>query len=118
MQLSHPRGTLTRPGEFLVSDPKHAKPEPARAYLIDDDTITSHAREQGINQVATGTDPKTPLPRLHNGHRRTNTGPALPIGVLTPTPCCSRWQLNRAPTTGLTAEAWSSLDLRRSSGRM
>jgi len=35
---------LTRPGEFLVFDPEYAKPERARAYLIDDDAVASHAR--------------------------------------------------------------------------
>lgn len=51
---------LTRPGEFLVSDPEHAKPERARAYLIDDDAVAAHVREHGIGQVATGTDPQQP----------------------------------------------------------
>jgi len=51
---------LTRLGEFLVSDPEHAKPERARAYLIDDDTVAAHAREHGIGQLATGTDPQQP----------------------------------------------------------
>ncbi len=51
---------LTRPGEFLVSDPEHAKPERARAYLIDDDAVAAHAREYGIGQLATGTDPQQP----------------------------------------------------------
>ena len=49
---------LTRPGEFLVSDPEHAKPERARAYLIDDDAVASHVRDHGIGQLATGTDPQ------------------------------------------------------------
>ena len=47
---------LTRPGEFLVSDPEHAKPERARAYLIDDDAVAAHASKRGIGQFATGTD--------------------------------------------------------------
>ena len=51
---------LTRPGEFLVSDPEHAKPERARAYLIDDDAVAAHARDHGTGQLATGTDPQQP----------------------------------------------------------
>ena len=53
---------LTRPGQFLVSDPEHAKPERARAYLIDDDAVTSHAREHATGQPATGTDPQDHAP--------------------------------------------------------
>jgi hypothetical protein len=40
--------TLTRPGEFLVSDPEHSLPERARAYLIDDARVESHAREHAL----------------------------------------------------------------------
>jgi S-DNA-T family DNA segregation ATPase FtsK/SpoIIIE len=35
---------LTQPGTFLVSDPEHAAPERARAYLITDDQVTRAAR--------------------------------------------------------------------------
>jgi len=48
---------LTRAGEFLVADPEHTKPERARAYLINDNTVTSRAREHPTGQLATGTDP-------------------------------------------------------------
>ena len=53
---------LTRPGQFLVSDPEHAKPERARAYLINDDAVTSYAREHATSQLATGTDPPDQAP--------------------------------------------------------
>ena len=53
---------LTRPGQFLVSDPEHAKPERARAYLINDDAVTAHAREHATGQPATGTDPPDHAP--------------------------------------------------------
>jgi S-DNA-T family DNA segregation ATPase FtsK/SpoIIIE len=36
--------TLTQPGTFLLSDPEHTTPQRARAYLITDDQVTSHAR--------------------------------------------------------------------------
>jgi hypothetical protein len=47
---------LARPGEFLVSDPKHARPERARGYLIDDAAVASYAREHGMDKLAIGTD--------------------------------------------------------------
>jgi S-DNA-T family DNA segregation ATPase FtsK/SpoIIIE len=35
---------LDAPGKFLLSDPEHTVPRPARAYLITDTDITDHAR--------------------------------------------------------------------------
>jgi hypothetical protein len=49
---------LTRPGEFLVSDPEHAKPERARPYLIDDDAVARYIRDHGTSHLATGTGPQ------------------------------------------------------------
>jgi len=43
---------LTKPGEFLVSDPEHVRPERARAYLIDDERVASHAREHARAELA------------------------------------------------------------------
>jgi hypothetical protein len=34
---------LTKPGEFLLSDPEHHTPDTSRAYLLTDDRIASHA---------------------------------------------------------------------------
>ena len=43
---------LTRPGEFLVSDPEHTRPERARAYLLSDARVTEHARAHSRVQLA------------------------------------------------------------------
>jgi FtsK/SpoIIIE family len=36
---------LSKPGEFLLSDPEHPAPEKSRAYLLTDDRIERHAAE-------------------------------------------------------------------------
>jgi S-DNA-T family DNA segregation ATPase FtsK/SpoIIIE len=36
---------LSKPGEFLLSDPEHPAPQKSRAYLITDDRIERHAAE-------------------------------------------------------------------------
>ena len=36
---------LTKPGEFLISDPEHRTPERHRAYLITDDQVARHAAQ-------------------------------------------------------------------------
>jgi S-DNA-T family DNA segregation ATPase FtsK/SpoIIIE len=38
---------LTRPGEFLISDPEHGTPERNRAYLLDDESRDRHAARYG-----------------------------------------------------------------------
>jgi S-DNA-T family DNA segregation ATPase FtsK/SpoIIIE len=38
---------LTRPGEFLISDPEHGTPERNRAYLLDDESRDQHAASYG-----------------------------------------------------------------------
>jgi hypothetical protein len=40
----HPH-RLSKPGEFLLSDPEHPAPHKSRAYLIDDDQVTRHAAQ-------------------------------------------------------------------------
>jgi S-DNA-T family DNA segregation ATPase FtsK/SpoIIIE len=54
--------TLTQPGAFLVSDPEHVRPERARAYLINDARVTSHAREHATGRLATRTDTQSGAP--------------------------------------------------------
>jgi DNA segregation ATPase FtsK/SpoIIIE, S-DNA-T family len=64
---------LTQPGEFLLSDPEHTKPERARAYLIDDAHVERQAREHARRQLATGTDAPGPAPAAPQWpHRPTN----------------------------------------------
>jgi DNA segregation ATPase FtsK/SpoIIIE, S-DNA-T family len=46
--------TLTQPGAFLISDPEHTTPQRARAYLITDDQVTSHARTHTRPAPASG----------------------------------------------------------------
>jgi S-DNA-T family DNA segregation ATPase FtsK/SpoIIIE len=41
---------LTRPGEFLISDPEHSTPERNRAYLLDDESRDQHAARHGHHQ--------------------------------------------------------------------
>ena len=53
---------LTQPGAFLVSDPEHTRPERARAYLVDDASVTTHARAHAKGQLATGTGPPDHAP--------------------------------------------------------
>jgi S-DNA-T family DNA segregation ATPase FtsK/SpoIIIE len=43
---------LTRPGEFLISDPEHGTPERNRAYLLDDESRDQHAARYGHRQPA------------------------------------------------------------------
>jgi S-DNA-T family DNA segregation ATPase FtsK/SpoIIIE len=43
---------LTRPGEFLISDPEHAAPERNRAYLVTDERRDQHAASYGHRQPA------------------------------------------------------------------
>jgi S-DNA-T family DNA segregation ATPase FtsK/SpoIIIE len=41
---------LTRPGEFLISDPEHGTVERNRAYLLDDESRDQHAARYGHRQ--------------------------------------------------------------------
>ena len=41
---------LTRPGEFLISDPEHSTPERNRAYLLDDEKRDQHATRYSHRQ--------------------------------------------------------------------
>src|ERR1039457_6812535 len=41
---------LTRPGEFLISDPEHGTPERNRAYLLDDERRDQHSARYGHRQ--------------------------------------------------------------------
>src|ERR1039457_760533 len=43
---------LTRPGEFLISDPEHDAPEWNRAYLVTDESRDQHAARYGHRQSA------------------------------------------------------------------
>jgi S-DNA-T family DNA segregation ATPase FtsK/SpoIIIE len=49
---------LTRPGEFLISDPEHGTPERNRAYLITDESRDQHAARYGHQQET----PAAPVP--------------------------------------------------------
>ncbi len=47
---------LTKPGEFLISDPEHTTPERHRAYLITDEQVARHAAHCARNRSASGPD--------------------------------------------------------------
>jgi S-DNA-T family DNA segregation ATPase FtsK/SpoIIIE len=51
---------LTRPGEFLISDPEHGTPERNRAYLLDDQTRDQHAARYGHRQPPPAAAPDAP----------------------------------------------------------
>jgi S-DNA-T family DNA segregation ATPase FtsK/SpoIIIE len=42
--------TLDAPGKFLISDPEHTTPRPARAYLIGDDDVRAAATEHAAGR--------------------------------------------------------------------
>ena len=46
--------TLDAPGKFLVSDPEHTNPRPARAYLISDDDVRATATEHAGRRPVVG----------------------------------------------------------------
>lgn len=53
---------LSKPGQFLLSDPEHPAPDKSRAYLLTDDRIAHHAAECAPLRPALPTSgPETPL---------------------------------------------------------
>ena len=51
---------LTKPGDFLISDPEHRAPERLRAYLVTDDQVARHAAQCApIRPALPGTGPDT-----------------------------------------------------------
>jgi hypothetical protein len=71
---------LSKPGQFLISDPEHTTPEPNRAYLLTDERIAGHAAQcagsrprlaasQPGTPQAAPQSPQTPerSPRRHGG---------------------------------------------------
>jgi S-DNA-T family DNA segregation ATPase FtsK/SpoIIIE len=50
---------LTKPGQFLISDPEHGTPERNRAYKLDDEQITRHAARYARPWLAPS-EPDTP----------------------------------------------------------
>jgi DNA segregation ATPase FtsK/SpoIIIE, S-DNA-T family len=64
--------TLTQPGAFLLSDPEHTTPQPARGYLITDGQVASHVRAHARPALAS-TTPPGPTPPY--------TAPAQPGGT-------------------------------------
>ena len=52
---------LSKPGQFLISDPEHTTPEPNRAYLLTDERVARHASDcaQGRPRLA-ASQPSTP----------------------------------------------------------
>lgn len=47
---------LSKPGEFLLSDPEHSTPERHRAYLVSDDVIARHAAACVISRATLPAD--------------------------------------------------------------
>jgi S-DNA-T family DNA segregation ATPase FtsK/SpoIIIE len=47
---------LSKPGDFLLSDPEHSVPERNRAYLINDDVIARHAASCAISRATLPAD--------------------------------------------------------------
>jgi DNA segregation ATPase FtsK/SpoIIIE, S-DNA-T family len=86
---------LTRPGQFLISDPEHTAPERHRAYLITDEQVARHAVQ--CTRSARGCPPAGRThPRRPQDRRRRPDGPRRVIaaapgrkqryGTLSPTP--------------------------------
>jgi S-DNA-T family DNA segregation ATPase FtsK/SpoIIIE len=66
---------LTRPGEFLISDPEHAMPEPNRAYLLTDARRDDHAaRYAPMRPRLAPSQPDTP----HTAPERPQMAPQEP----------------------------------------
>ena len=94
---------LTRPGEFLLPDPEHAKPERGRAYLIDDHAVAAHAREHGIGQLATGTDPQ----------QSASVPPQWAADTRTPAPPCRRPRQSRSGAAVRPGHGWAAWRVHR-----
>jgi DNA segregation ATPase FtsK/SpoIIIE, S-DNA-T family len=98
----HPN-TLDAPGKFLISDPDHTTPRPARAYLITDNdvtrTATRHAsRRPHLTTIPTPTSAPTPAPGTTPLPRPPAPGRSRP-GHRPPTRCCGGCSAT-PPTTG------------------
>jgi DNA segregation ATPase FtsK/SpoIIIE-like protein len=67
---------LTKPGDFLISDPEHRAPERHRAYLVTDDQVARHAAHCAPNRPALpGTGPDTPEDTPQPPHTRERPSP-------------------------------------------
>lgn len=76
---------LTKPGEFLISDPEHTTPERHRAYLITDEQITRHAATCAATHSAGGPEigPQAPQsPQTSEQGHTHGTGHAGPETAL------------------------------------
>ncbi len=85
---------LTKPGEFLISDPEHTIPEPNRAYLLTDAQRDHHVSECAPIQLrpapASRTCParmRLPWPR----NRRSRPRTARPMAMADPRPETALW---------------------------
>jgi S-DNA-T family DNA segregation ATPase FtsK/SpoIIIE len=96
---------LTRPGELLISDPEHAVPERARAYLIDDARVTAHAGQHARARDAGA--PEWPPAAPGSPQPAERPDPGIPGGEPVPgdghDPGAALWEaLSAAPPAGIT----------------
>jgi DNA segregation ATPase FtsK/SpoIIIE, S-DNA-T family len=108
----HPH-MLARPGEFLISAPEYQQPERARAYLITDTQIATHAARHAARRDDAWDVPQTPqanadMPSHPDSRPEPPGGPQEPEDAL--------WQaLVSAPPEGL--EVWVLMAVCRMSRR-
>ena len=102
---------LTKPGEFLISDPEHGTPERHRAYLITDNQVAQHAaRYAPARPVLPANEPE--MPQKAPGSRQAPEQPSA-RGSGYPTPETVLWDaLNGASPDGV-----SVADLAAACGR-
>jgi DNA segregation ATPase FtsK/SpoIIIE, S-DNA-T family len=60
--------TLDAPGKFLISDPEHTSPRPARAYLIGDDDVRSTATVHAARRPVVGNVAEAQRSEADQGH--------------------------------------------------
>jgi DNA segregation ATPase FtsK/SpoIIIE, S-DNA-T family len=102
---------LTKPGDFLISDPEHRAPERHRAYLVTDDQVARHAAHCApIRPALPGTGPDTPEDAPEP--QRTRERPS-PHGDGRPAPETALWDA----LTGASPDGVSVADLAAACGR-
>ena len=102
---------LTKPGEFLISDPEHRTPERHRAYLITDDQVARHAAQCApIRPALPGDRPGMPHDAPEPPHTRERPSPR---GDGYPTPETVLWDA----LSGASPNGVSVADLAAACGR-
>jgi DNA segregation ATPase FtsK/SpoIIIE, S-DNA-T family len=102
---------LTKPGDFLISDPDHRAPERHRAYLVTDDQVARHAAQCApIRPALPGTGPDTLEDTSGPPHPR---GRPAPHGDGRPAPETALWDA----LTGASPDGVCVADLAAACGR-